>query len=192
MRGLHGPRHYSEGHAPVRPEETRRRFAAGATYAPLPTPPAPRPDGLRSLEAHRDYLLSCVTELPPFGQQLLDALGLSICEDVVSPINLPRFDNSAMDGYAVRAADVAGATADRPVSLPVVGEIAAGQSAPHRLSPHTAMKIMTGAPGAGRGGRDRGVRGDRPRGQRRTRLRRQRGRTSTSATSARTSGPATS
>ena len=120
--------------------------AAASAYAPLPTPPQPRSDGLRSLEAHRDYLLRCVSELPPFGQQLLDALGLSICEDVVSPINLPRFENSAMDGYAVRAADVAEATADHPVSLPVVGEIAAGQSAAHRLSPHTAMKIMTGAP----------------------------------------------
>ena len=66
------------------------------------------------MEAHRDYLLSCVEELPPFRQQLLDALDLSICEDVVSPVNLPRFDNSAMDGYAVRAADVAAAERGQP------------------------------------------------------------------------------
>ncbi len=96
--------------------------------------------------AHRDYLLSCVEQLPPFRQHILDALDLAICEDISSTINLPRFDNSAMDGYAVRAADVAEASASAPVSLPVVGEIAAGQSAPHRLSPGTAMKIMTGAP----------------------------------------------
>jgi molybdopterin molybdotransferase len=114
--------------------------------AVLPEPPAPGPDGLRTLEQHRAYLLDCVEELMPFGQHVLDALGLSICEDVVSGIDLPRFDNSAMDGYAVRAADVQHATDLRPVRLPVVGEVPAGGSAPHRLSPGTVMKIMTGAP----------------------------------------------
>jgi molybdopterin molybdotransferase len=113
---------------------------------PLPDPPDPGPTGLRTMEAHRDYLLSCVTELPPFNQHLLDALGLSLCEDITSTVDLPRFDNSAMDGYAVRAVDVADASPDTPVSLPVVGEIAAGAASPHRLSPGTAMKIMTGAP----------------------------------------------
>ncbi len=81
----------------------------------------------------------------PFGQHILDALGLSLCEDIVAGLDLPRFDNSAMDGYAVRAADVTSASKAAPVSLPVVGEIPAGQPAPHRLSPGTAMKIMTGA-----------------------------------------------
>ena len=113
---------------------------------PLPPPPEPGPSGLRSLEDHRDYLLSCLEPLPAFSQHVLDALGLSLCEDVYSAVSMPRFDNSAMDGYAVRAVDVAGATADAPVSLPVVGEVAAGQYALHRLSPGTAIKIMTGAP----------------------------------------------
>lgn len=121
--------------APVRP-----------SWDPLPLPPPARPDGMRSMEDHRDYLLSCVSELPAFGQQLLDAVDLAICEDVVAPISLPGFDNTAMDGYAVRAQDVATASADSPVRLPVVGEVPAGQPAPHRLSPGTAMKIMTGAP----------------------------------------------
>jgi molybdopterin molybdotransferase len=98
------------------------------------------------MEAHRDYLLSCVEELPPFRQQLLDALDLTLTEEIISAVDLPRFENSAMDGYAVRAADVAGAEQDSPISLPVVGEIAAGAEAPHRLSPGTAMKVMTGAP----------------------------------------------
>ncbi|GAB2568092.1 molybdotransferase-like divisome protein Glp [Microlunatus antarcticus] len=114
--------------------------------AVLPEPPAPGPDGLRTLDQHRDYLLGCVEELMPFGQHVLDSLGLSICEDVVSDLDLPRFDNSAMDGYAVRAADVQYATDLRPVRLPVVGEVPAGGAAPHRLSPGTVMKIMTGAP----------------------------------------------
>jgi molybdopterin molybdotransferase len=112
----------------------------------LPEPPAPNADGLRSMEDHRDYLLSCVAEMPAFRQQILDTVGLSISEDVVAGIDLPGFDNSAMDGYAVYADDVEDASAEQPVSLPVVGEVAAGQSARHRLSPGTAMKIMTGAP----------------------------------------------
>ncbi len=115
-------------------------------WAPLPEPPEVDDRGLRSMADHRDYLLSCVEELPPFGQHILGALDLAICEDIVSTIDMPRFDNSAMDGYAVRAEDVAGASEASPVSLPVVGEVAAGQAAPHRLSPGTAIKIMTGAP----------------------------------------------
>jgi molybdopterin molybdotransferase len=98
------------------------------------------------MQAHRQYLLSCVSPLRAFPQHILDAVGLNICEDIVATINLPRFDNSAMDGYAVRAEDVADASQDAPLSLPVVGEIAAGKAAVHRLSPGTAMKIMTGAP----------------------------------------------
>jgi len=129
-----------------RKAETAEEHRPVAELPPLPEPPPPGPTGLRPLAAHRTYLLSCVSELPPFRQHLLDALDLSLCEEVVSGVDLPRFDNSAMDGYAVRAADVAGASPDQPVSLPVVGEIAAGSAALHRLSPGTAMKIMTGAP----------------------------------------------
>src|SRR5215204_3463828 len=114
--------------------------------APLPPPPDPGPGGLRSMVVHRDYLLRCLEELPPFPQQILDVLGLRICEDVTAGIDLPRFDNSAMDGYAVRAADVVRASPGAPIRLPVVGEVAAGQTAGHPLSPGTAIKIMTGAP----------------------------------------------
>ena len=116
------------------------------TWAPLPPAPEPGPSGLRSMSDHRDYLLSCLEPLPPFRQSIQDALGLSICEEVRAGLNMPRFDNSAMDGYAVRAVDVSAATTEQPVVLPVVGEVAAGQDALHRLSPGTAIKIMTGAP----------------------------------------------
>jgi molybdopterin molybdotransferase len=74
--------------------------------------------------------------------ELADALGRVTFDDVRSPIDLPPFRNSQMDGYAVRAADVASA----PVSLPVVGEVAAAAGAPAPLRPGTAVKIMTGAP----------------------------------------------
>jgi len=119
---------------------------AAQQFEPLPDPPEPDRGQLRSMQAHRQYLLSCVSPLRPFPQHILDAVGLNICEDIVATIDLPRFDNSAMDGYAVRAEDVADASQDAPLSLPVVGEIAAGKAAVHRLSPGTAMKIMTGAP----------------------------------------------
>ncbi|GAB3714833.1 molybdotransferase-like divisome protein Glp [Mariniluteicoccus flavus] len=112
----------------------------------LPAPPASDENGLRPWEAHREYLLDQIEPLPPFGMQILDALGLSICEDIASDLDLPGFDNSAMDGYAVRAADTAGASEKHPITLAVVGEIAAGTVADAPLPPGTAMKIMTGAP----------------------------------------------
>lgn len=91
-------------------------------------------------------VLDSVSPLPDFPLPLLDALGMPVAEDVVAEVALPGFDNSAMDGYAVRHADVAGAGPESPVHLPVVGEIGAGQARLLALSPGTAAKIMTGAP----------------------------------------------
>ncbi len=84
--------------------------------------------------------------LPAYQQPLMEALGLAAAESVVSPIALPPFDNSAMDGYAVHRADVEGADPEAPVDLPVVGEISAGNAQLLALSPGTTAKIMTGAP----------------------------------------------
>ena len=105
----------------------------------------PQP-GLLPVGDYVERILATVSPLPAFPQPLMEALGLALAEDVVAPISLPSFDNSSMDGYAVVAEDVAGATADSPVTLPVVGEIGAGQSSILALSPGTAVKIMTGAP----------------------------------------------
>jgi molybdopterin molybdotransferase len=99
-----------------------------------------------SVEEHIDRILAAVSPLSDYPQPLLDALGLPAAEDVVSPIALPSFDNSAMDGYAVVAADLDSAAEETPVVLPVVGEIGAGQARLLALSPGTAAKIMTGAP----------------------------------------------
>ena len=68
-----------------------------------------------------------------------------LAEDVTAAVALPSFDNSSMDGYAVHAADVAGAAQQAPAMLPVTGEIAAGDVGAYRLAPGTAIKIMTGA-----------------------------------------------
>src|SRR3954470_4591384 len=103
-------------------------------------------DPLVSVEEHRDRILSAITPLPAFDQPLMEAFGLSAAEDVHAEVALPGFDNSAMDGYAVCRADVAGASEDSPVHLPVVGEIGAGQATLLAMSPGTAVKIMTGAP----------------------------------------------
>jgi molybdopterin molybdotransferase len=72
--------------------------------------------------------------------------GRVLREDVVAPEDVPPADNSAMDGYAVRAADVANATNDHPASLTVIGDIAAGNDANVVVRPGTAARIMTGAP----------------------------------------------
>ena len=99
-----------------------------------------------SVEEHLERVLAGVSPLPVFPQPLGEALGLAVAEDIYAPIALPPFDNSAMDGYAVVAADVAGASEDAPAHLPVVGEIGAGKAQIMALSPGTAVKIMTGAP----------------------------------------------
>jgi molybdopterin molybdotransferase len=103
-------------------------------------------DGLLSVDDHRARILEAIEPLPAFPQPLMETLGLTAAEDVVATINLPSFDNSAMDGYAVRHADVATASEESPVHLPVVGEIGAGQAQLLALPPGTAAKIMTGAP----------------------------------------------
>ena len=101
---------------------------------------------MRSVEEHLGLILERIRPLPPYDQPLLEAIGLPICSDVVAPLDLPSFDNSAMDGYACRYDDVADAGPDAPVRLPVVGESAAGQTKAYALSPGQAVKIMTGAP----------------------------------------------
>lgn len=93
-----------------------------------------------------ERILASVSPLSDFPQPLMEALGLALAEDVSATISLPGFDNSGMDGYAVTYADVATASADTPVQLPVVGEIGAGRAGLMALSPGTAAKIMTGAP----------------------------------------------
>jgi molybdopterin molybdotransferase len=75
-----------------------------------------------------------------------DALGRVTAEPVVSPIDLPPWDNSAMDGYAIRAADVAAATDGEPTRFEVIGEVAAGQAPDTAVRRGTAVRIATGAP----------------------------------------------
>jgi molybdopterin molybdotransferase len=77
---------------------------------------------------------------------LREALGRVLAADVTSPIEHPPWDNSSMDGYAVRSADVVAASESAPVTLAVSETIAAGQRSSHPLQPGAAIRIMTGAP----------------------------------------------
>ncbi len=101
---------------------------------------------LQSVDSYLDEVLSAVRPLPPRELRLDEASGAVLAEDVTAAWALPPFDNSAMDGYAVLAADVAAATPERPVRLPVRGEVPAGDTRPHHLEPGTCLRIMTGAP----------------------------------------------
>ena len=100
---------------------------------------------LTPVEDHLAEILGTITPLTPTELSLGDVHGLVLAEDVSTAGPLPSFDNSGMDGYAVRVADVAGATEENPVTLPVTGEVAAGDTGAYALQPGTAIKIMTGA-----------------------------------------------
>ncbi len=97
-----------------------------------------------------DQALEIVLEsVAPLGVErtpILDACGRVLAEEIRSPRDIPGFDNSAMDGYAVRAADIAKASEANPVRLAVVETVGAGQMPIHCLKPGEATRTMTGAP----------------------------------------------
>ncbi|WP_239111765.1 molybdopterin molybdotransferase MoeA [Phycicoccus sonneratiae] len=101
---------------------------------------------MRTVAEHRAAVLALVDALPAERVAIGSALGRVLAEDVTAAVDLPGFDNSAMDGYAVRAADLVGAAAGAPVVLPVDGDVAAGDTARHVLAPGRTLRIMTGAP----------------------------------------------
>ncbi|AXH97261.1 molybdopterin molybdotransferase MoeA [Ornithinimicrobium avium] len=99
-----------------------------------------------SVEEHLEAVLR---QIVPVGTQRLPvarAHGLVTTADVASRADLPRFDNSSMDGYAVRREDLEGATPETPVLLRVSGDVAAGDPLPREHVPGQAWRIMTGAP----------------------------------------------
>ena len=101
---------------------------------------------MRTVVEHQRVVAGLITRKPPATVPLAETLGLALAEDVVAPLSLPGFDNSAMDGYAVMADDVAAATPEQPVLLPVAEDIPAGRTDLLTLKPGTAHRIMTGAP----------------------------------------------
>jgi molybdopterin molybdotransferase len=107
---------------------------------------APPPADWIGIAEATERMLSAVRPLPAERVALADALGRVLAETVTAPVDQPPWDNAAMDGFAVRAADVAGASRGRPIELEVVEEIAAGAFPTRGLGPGQAARIMTGAP----------------------------------------------
>jgi molybdopterin molybdotransferase len=99
-----------------------------------------------SLEEAQAAFLAVVAPLEGMTVPLADAQGYALAASLRAPFSLPSYDNSAMDGYAFRAADVAGASPERPIVLCVVGEAAAGHAFPGTVATGQAVRVMTGAP----------------------------------------------
>lgn len=124
------------------------------TPAAEAAPPGPRPrprsasipDGVLTVEDHLERILRGLGPLAPYDQPLVESLGLPLYADYVSPIDLPRFDQALVDGYAIAAGDATSATVDAPTLLPVAGEIRAGVSRPFAISRGTAARISAGSP----------------------------------------------
>jgi molybdopterin molybdotransferase len=100
---------------------------------------------LVSIDAHRADILDTIRPLPPTQLGITEAEGSVLAEDITASRPLPPFDNSAMDGYALIAADTAGAAKDAPVTLRVTGEVAAGDTGAYAVTPGTCLRITTGA-----------------------------------------------
>ncbi|MDA0999690.1 MAG: molybdopterin molybdotransferase MoeA [bacterium] len=99
-----------------------------------------------SVEEAQEAVLSKIEPLGRTRVSVENALGRVLAEDVISPRPIPPWANSAMDGYAVRAADVAGASGESPVTLCVIEELQAGFEAKKTVGAGEAIRIMTGAP----------------------------------------------
>ncbi len=101
---------------------------------------------LLTVDAAIARILRQINPLPAETVSLADSLGRVLAEDVRSEVDLPPFANSSMDGYAVRAADITGASAQTPVVLRVVMDIPAGSMPARAVGQGEAARIMTGAP----------------------------------------------
>ncbi|AZI57242.1 molybdopterin molybdenumtransferase MoeA [Nakamurella antarctica] len=97
---------------------------------------------MRSVEEHQQVISDLLPRMPVISVSLAESAGLVLATHLLAPIDLPPFDNSAMDGYVVRSADITAL----PVTLPVSDDIPAGKTDSTPLTPGTAARIMTGAP----------------------------------------------
>ena len=99
-----------------------------------------------SVEQALEKILANIDVLEEEERSILDCLGQVLAEDVYSTLDIPPLDNSAMDGYAVRAEDTQGASRQFPRLLRVIDTVMAGSISQREVEPGTAIRIMTGAP----------------------------------------------
>ena len=120
---------------------------ADVTYSQSgPKPRSILPPDMISVEEARERILARFAPLAPATVPLLEATGQVLASDVRAGFSIPPADNTAMDGYAVRAADTEGATPESPVTLRVTGYLAAGSVYEGAVGAGEAVRIMTGAP----------------------------------------------
>ncbi len=99
-----------------------------------------------SVEEAQDAILPHIPRLGRERVHIMAALGRVLAEDVVAPRPIPPWANSAMDGYAVRAADLVAVSGENPATLRVVAELQAGFESSRAVGPGEVIRIMTGAP----------------------------------------------
>jgi molybdopterin molybdotransferase len=97
------------------------------------------------VEAHVARVLAAIRPIEPGQLRLEEAQGAVLAADAMATSPLPSFDNSSMDGYAVHASDIATATSEAPVTLPVTDQVPAGDTRTVTVAPGTCVRIMTGA-----------------------------------------------
>ena len=137
-RHTHGHAERAQSH-PVHPEPVEGRHAGGHSHRHYG-------EAMLSVEDALERILGYFRPLEAERVPLLEAIGQVLAEDVSASHDIPPLDNSAMDGYALRAADVLGASADNPITLKVAGSIAAGDLPTVAVTPGNTVRIMTGAP----------------------------------------------
>jgi molybdopterin molybdotransferase len=125
---------------------SRTRISSNAQGEPFAVLGRDEQAGLLSVDQAREQIVAAFTPLPLTSLPILEAAGMVLAEKIVASGPLPPFSNSAMDGFAVRSADVASATSRSPVALKVVAEAAAGHVINDRVEAGAAVRIMTGAP----------------------------------------------
>ena len=130
---------HTHGHAEHNHAEQAQRHTGGHSHRHYGEAMLSVEDALERILRHFNAL---ETERAP----LLEAIGQVLAEDALASHDIPPLDNSAMDGYALQAADVEGASADNPITLRVTGAIAAGELPTAPVTPGSAFRIMTGAP----------------------------------------------
>src|ERR1700722_15314217 len=163
QRGVRRPqlRHRLQGRLPAHPGPVRGRAAGcgrgvralapqvrrqpAVTEGPSPRAGSHADPPLVPVEQHLADVLAAIRPVEPVWVPLAGAYGTVLAEAVTASTPLPSFDNSAMDGYAVRAVDLARASADTPVTLEVRGVIAAGDTGDYRVEAGACLQIMTGA-----------------------------------------------
>ena len=147
------PAHPPEEEAPVAGAPPTQAELAAPTSASAPLPWEPTegaepggPEELRPVDLVRKWILDSVSVLQPIELPLQEAQGCVLAAEVVAQLDLPPFSSSGMDGFAVRASDVAEATPQNPRQLRIVGRVAAGQQPDATVGLDEAVRIATGAP----------------------------------------------